>query len=436
VSARAAAAVALIVLAACGEDARFGAPDGGLPNGPGGSGGASGTGGAGAGPVVAGPIISENPIANWEAETHLAVAPDGRIFAVWIAIQLGHRKLIGYAHSSDGGATWAQAGVVPSDPDADAVDPAVAVDTNGIFHLTWLELPSVGPRRVETAAYIDSGDVFSVPVELTDPQASGDWDKPWIVALDGGALLAAWGTESGSSLVVAASPDGQSWQRAAFAPDGTLRNVVVPCFAGQGRVYLPYLVPGGVELVRSDDGGVTFTKPVRVDAPDAPAAFEAPSCAASGDEVWVLHGTSPTGADELHTPLLDHIVVAHSKDGGATFPDHAAIGDPAGPGSLLPFLSRSPDGRLDAVYYRGKADGDPHAALRWAQSSDGVAWSAPVTLHSPMLLETARDDFGWLGDYIGVRSEADGVYVTFADNASGPGTLSHVRFGKAMAKSP
>ncbi|MFT3763963.1 MAG: sialidase family protein [Minicystis sp.] len=424
-------AAILVILAACSSERPFYPPPPGVTD----TGTTTaGTGGAGgSGPITAGPVISIAPIANWEAETHLARASDGRVFAVWIALQLGSGRLIDYAISPDDGATWSQPGVVPSDPDAEAVDPSVTVDAAGVFHVAWLEIPAAGARRVKTAEYLDPGDVFSIPVEVTDPASPADWDKPWILALDEGGLFLIWGRETGNTLVAATSPDGATWQRTPIAPDGTLRNVAIPCSAGKGRLHVTNLVPGGVELSRSDDGGATWSKPVRVDPPGQPAAFEQPSCVASGDEVWVLYGTSPDPDDAKHTPLLQTLVIAHSTDGGATFADRHTFGGATGPRALVPFLSRAPGGRLDVIGYYGAKAGDAQAAVRWFRSPDGVTWGDVRTVHAPVLLETARDGFGWLGDYVGVWSEDDAVYVTFADNLAGAGELSHVRFGRVAA---
>lgn len=425
------AAVLAITLAACSDKPRYPVADGGIPSGHDGG----GAGGAGGGPVTsvtAGPIISENPLANWESEAHLAVAADGRIFAVWIDLQLGSGRFVGYARSADGGATWSAPGVVPSDPGNAAVDPSVTTDDQGTFHVAWLEQIPGGGRRVMTAAYDDGADVFSVPEELSDPVAATAWDKPWIVNT-GEGLLVVWGSDTGSSLYAARSADGAWWQTSTFAPNGTLRNVVYACPAGGGRVYLTYLVPGGVEVARSDDGGATWGVPARADAEEM-VAFEAPSCAAEGDSVWVLYGASPDVTTAEETPLLTAVRVARSADGGVTFQGQQSVGETAGVRSLLPVISRAPGGRLDVVYYAGSQAGDPHGLFRWVRSSDGVSWGDPVTVQGPVTLEVDRDGFGWLGDYVGVRSGDDGVYVVFADNGSVPGALlSHVRFGRVSA---
>jgi hypothetical protein len=280
---------------------------------------------------------------------------------------------------------------------------------------------------VKTAAYVDISNDFSVPVELTDPTKPDDWDKPWISTLQSGARLVAWATETSSSITTARSTDGATWERATFAPDGTLRAVVVPCGAGAARAYLPYLVPGGVELTRTDDAGATFSAPARVDAAGDAVAFEAPSCAAAGDDVWVAYGLSHDVGTDDETPVLTGIVVAHSQNGGVSFSEHVAVDDATGAATLLPFLARAPSGRFDLVYYRGSMAGDSAASLRWLRSNDGAQWEPPVTLDAPLLLEPARNGLGWLGDYIGVQSADDAVLVTFAETGWS-GTLSRVRF--------
>lgn len=417
-------ASALLLLAACGPDlARYPPP----------TGASTGTGGGGAGgggPVVAGPVISAPTSSTWDAEASLAVAADGRMMAVWIVSSLGGGRAVGYAQSADEGETWEPAGLVPTTPFVEAVDPAVTADAEGTFHVIWLEMAAAGARRIMTAAALPgTSGSFTIPEEISDPASPADWDKPWILGLDGGALFAVWGRETGSSLVTATRAAGGAWQRHTYAPDGGLRNVAGPCAAGGARVFLSYLVPGGVEVTRSDDGGATWAAPVAL---PGPAAFEPPSCAAAGDQVWVAHGLSPDPGSKLETPLLDGIRVVRSTDGGGTW-SGASVPDPAGARALLPVLSRSPEGRLDLVYYRGARAGDPDATLRHAHSSDGVTWSPAVALHAPLTLETARDGFGWLGDYLGVASRGDRVHVVFADNDAMAGALlSRVRYGRAQ----
>ena len=86
---------------------------------------------------------------------------------------------------------------MPSTAGVAAVDPSVAVDSKGVFHVSWLELPAAGQRRVMAAEYVPTGVVFSIPVEISDGAASGTWDKPSLAALDDGSLLAAFAITKG-----------------------------------------------------------------------------------------------------------------------------------------------------------------------------------------------------------------------------------------------
>jgi hypothetical protein len=382
-------------------------------------------------PGARGAIASTTSPNLWEYETEVTVAPDGRhAFAIWMIQSLGYHYDLGYAISSDGGATWSTPRRVPATPYV-GVNACVTVDAEGEFHLTWLETSP--RRRVMAATYYASGDSFSIPEEISDPSSSAAFDKPWIVTLADDSLLVAFGTDSGTSLTVAKSVDhGVTWGRTPIAPDSTLRNVVFPCASG-ARVHVAYLVPSGVELVTSEDYGASFGAPVRVDVP-GDTAFEPPSCVADGDDVWVAYGVGGGVGSTWQMALLDSVWVAHSRDAGRTIASHTRASDPAeGRHYLLPRLGRTDAGSLALGYYVGDAAGAP-GRFRVAFSdgpSRGDAWSARATVARPVGLQPARGQYDTLGDYVGMHASGDGVLVSFADNASVPGTaMSHVRIAR------
>ncbi len=378
-----------------------------------------------------GAIVSTTSANLWEYETEVTVAPDGQhAFAIWMIESLGYHYDLGYAISGDGGATWSTPRRVPASPYV-GVNACVTVDAEGTFHLTWLE--TAPRRRVMAATYYASGDSFSIPQEISDASSSAAFDKPWIVTLADDSLLVAFGTDSGTTLTVAKSGDhGVTWTRTTVAPDGNLRNVVFPCATG-ARVHLAYLIPDGVELVTSEDYGATFGAPVRVDVPGA-TAFEPPSCVVDHDDVWVAYGVGGGMGSTWQMALLDAVWVAHSSDGGRTIARRVRASEPTeGAHYLLPRLGRTDGGSLALGYYVGDTAGAP-GRFRVAFSdapSRGDAWTSRATVAKPAGLQPARGQYDTLGDYVGMHASGDGVLVSFADNASVPGTaMSHVRIAR------
>jgi hypothetical protein len=382
-------------------------------------------------PGALGALVSTTSPNLWEYETEVTVAPNGRdAFAIWMIQSLGYHYDLGYAISSDGGATWSTPRRVPATPYI-GVNASVTADAEGVFQLTWLE--TAPRRRVMAATYYASGDSFSIPKEISDASSSAAFDKPWIVALADDSLLVAFGTDSGTTLTVAKSVDhGVTWSRTTIAPDSNLRNVVFPCASG-ARVHVAYLVPSGVELVTSEDYGATFGAPVRVDVP-GDTAFEPPSCVADGDDVWVAYGVGGGVGSTWQMALLDAVWVAHSSDRGHTIARRTRASDPAeGRHQLLPRLGRTEAGSLALGYYVGDVAGAP-GRFRVAFSdapNRGDAWTTRVTVAKPAGLQPARGQYDTLGDYVGMHASGDGVLVSFADNASVPGAaLSHVRIAR------
>lgn len=381
-----------------------------------------------------GALVSGSAASASELETEVAVAPNGKdAFAIWRITTLGNRYDVGYSVSHDGGATWGPALRVPARPDV-SVNPAVTVDGAGVFHVVWLENPPRERRRVMFATYLAETDVFTVPLELSDASQPSAVDKPWIASLPDGALFVAYGSDSGSSLFVARRTDGVTWQKSTLAPNGTLRNVVFPCFEG-ATLHLAYLVPSGVEVMTSRDSGKTFDAPVRVDAPKEDVAFEPPSCVVSGGALFVAYGVGGGVGSIDRMALLDGVMVARSSDGGRTFSDHVlAVSPPRARHAMLPRLARTDTGlALGAYVERGDA---AHGWFQVAFSPDGAAWSEPVVVASPVGIETARGSFDALGDYVGMSGvgQRGGVLVSFADNgATLPAAVSHVRIAQVPA---
>jgi hypothetical protein len=150
------------------------------------------------------PFTSSYPGDAWQAETHVAVGTNGYLAAVWIASDKPEAdpamvRHLDYAFSPDSGATWAPVHVIRA-PTADhnASDPAIAVDANNNFYLSFdtyeasagqVDAAWVVDRHVYVAKAPVGTTEFGAASEVTDPTEvmSGDggtvpygYDKPWI----------------------------------------------------------------------------------------------------------------------------------------------------------------------------------------------------------------------------------------------------------------
>ncbi|MBI2386374.1 MAG: exo-alpha-sialidase [Elusimicrobia bacterium] len=125
--------------------------------------------------------------------------------------------------------------------------------------------------------------------------------------------------------------------------------------------------------LRSDDGGRTWSAPVRVDAGRPAYRFGAGDArvAAEGDEVyamWARPGNGPYGSGPL--------AVARSTDGGRSWSEAASPADGTPFGRRFPALAVS-SGVLHAVWLDRKTNSKVLAS----RSTDGArTWSSPVTL--------------------------------------------------------
>lgn len=124
---------------------------------------------------------------------------------------------------------------------------------------------------------------------------------------------------------------------------------------------------------RSDDGGKTWTPPVRVDGGRPAYRFGAGDArvAAAGDSVyalWARPGKGPYGSGPL--------AVARSTDGGRSWQEGSSPSDGSPFGRRFPALAIS-SGALHAVWL----DRETNSKVFASRSTDGArTWSAPVTL--------------------------------------------------------
>jgi hypothetical protein len=226
---------------------------------------------------------SADPYTDGQAQHRTEVEPDTYSFGNTIvsAFQVGRvsgggASNIGFATSTDAGATWTR-GFLPGITTngggvyGQASDAAVAFDAR---HNVWL-ISSLGLRSssvdVLTSRSTDGGLTWSNPVTT----ATGSLDKNWIVC-DNTASSPFFGncytqydvTNSGNAIRMRRSTNGGATWGAALAPGGGASGLGgQPVVRPNGTVIVPYLSSSDqIRSFRSIDGGVSWRATVLVSA--------------------------------------------------------------------------------------------------------------------------------------------------------------------------
>lgn len=289
--------------------------------------------------------LSRDPYTTADSQHETQVEPDSLTVArtTVSAFQVGRRfdgaaTNIGFAVSNDDGATW-RSGLLPgltvaslpAGPHLRASDPVVAYDTvTGTWLIATLALEG-GTTRLTVSRSRD-GATWSAPIVAIEASARTlAFDKEWLVCD-----------------AAAASPH-------------------------RGRCYLVYtdaLRGDRLSVVSSSDGGLTWTAPVHIEAPNAVGAF--PVVRPDGDVVVVF--------------LWRGRIVASSssQDGGATFAPPTVVAElqlRATRGLRffpLPSADVDPSGRVWAAWHDCRfSAGCAVNEVVIATSDDGQRWSAP-----------------------------------------------------------
>jgi hypothetical protein len=227
--------------------------------------------------------VSTDPFTDAQAQHRTEVEPDTFMSGTTIvsAFQTGRvfgggSSDIGFATSTDGGATWTHGflpGITgnssPAGPYGQASDAAVAFDAR---HNVWL-ISSLGIRSssvdVLTSRSTDGGHTWSNPVTT----ATGQLDKNWIVC-DNTSTSPFFGncytdydiTNSSDALRMKTSSDGGlTWGPARATGDGAHGLGGQPVVRPNGTVLVPFLSTSNqIRSFRSIDGGASWRSTVLV----------------------------------------------------------------------------------------------------------------------------------------------------------------------------
>jgi hypothetical protein len=317
---------------------------------------------------------------------------------------------------------WMAVGAHPDDPGQDVVY-VTYTDFQLRYEILWVgDVPTFLPTSQETTIRLvtsaDQGKTWTDPIAVspTVSRAFGEVEEPVVPGVVGTRR-----TVQGSQPVV--------------APDGTvhvtwLDTTDAGSMEGEGEIY----------AARSDDGGVTWSEPVRA-ATFNEVGFRPrtsffrywgssfPQNAIGPDgELYVVYTGRP---DERPNDDGD-IFLLSSFDGGTSWSDPVRVNDDDGSAlQFFPAVDVSPDGAVHVMW--GDMRDDPAQTryhIYYARSDDqgrtfGVELEDGIRVQDSRVTDFASNPnvgfpFGlFIGDYFAIEATEDDVYMVWADTRLG-----------------
>ena len=437
-------------------------------------------------------------------ETMIAINPTNRrnIVAGANDYRLGYVQS-GFYSSMNGGRTWYDGLIpIPSWPDGDVPDgggdPVVLFDSNGTVYYFGLAFERANGRNaLVVSRSTNGGRTWSrhsfvsgdgVVVANLDPaDMSVFHDKEWatIDLTDGqpyshhNRIYVTWThfDPSGSPIYEAHSDDGGATWSSPHAISGasvlcdyvTPNAVVAPCVDNQpswpvvgpdGTVYVFFrnvdtVAENQYLLVKSTDGGVTWSDPVKVadifDINYPLAGLERPDCTARGQEFGrrVLTNScfransyggpavAPDGmlylvwSDNRHGDAVNtdtDIFLSRSSDGGATWSAPIRVNDdPIGndQDQFFPWVAVAPNGGVVVIFHDRRLDPANFLVDTWVAASmdKGEHWKNIRVSNVSSNFDYAFRGGIFVGDYNGIAVTDQASYPFFTDARNGTATL-------------
>ena len=372
----------------------------------------------------------------------------------------------GISYSKDGGKTWKQT-VPPIAAFGSGIgDPVMAAGPGGVFYFLQMGFNSLGNWFLAVTKSTDGGSRWSTPVNaiptITNP--SNSHDKPWMTVDNSnspsrGSIYITWTRFSNQvtpSLYFIKSTDGgKNWSTPKAI--GVAHNAAgftqgsMPAVGPNGELYVTYFdsrIPG-LAVIKSTDGGETFSAPVTALRDDSlrfgrhyNGSFELPPFPSITVDTsnGQYRGTVYLTTDVKPTALVarrdeSDVVVVRSTDGGATWSAPViAADDPFDTDQFMPAAAVASNGVLGVMYYDRRNDPINNVLhdIYITTSNDGGRSFTPGHRITPGNWLLAPTPFGtragYHGDYNQIVAGDNGFVLGWGDERNGlnPDVYAHI----------
>ncbi|HSQ58407.1 MAG TPA: sialidase family protein [Gemmata sp.] len=356
--------------------------------------------------------------------------------------------------STDGGLTW-QAAAAPNPERRNQGDDSVTFGPDGtVYHcyLSALGYRDPSPNRACSGLFVRrsiDGVKWDPPVPIVDHINTVEpmEDKPWIV-VDGvrgsphrGNVYVSWtrfdkyGTsdpEFHSRIYFSRSRDGgksfgspvrvSDKSGNALDDSGTVEGAV-PAIGPKGEIYVAWAGPEGIQIDKSNDGGFSFGKDVKVADQPGGWSFAVPGIGRhNGLPVTACDVSRGKFRGSVYVCWIDKrngdpdVFVAASRDEGKTWKEPVRVNTDSpknGKDQLFAWLAVDPvDGSLNVVFYDRRTNEGPKdtkLAVMVARSVDGGETFANYSVN----LDPFAVGQAFMGDYIGIAALDGRVVAVF-----------------------
>ncbi|NPB04731.1 MAG: exo-alpha-sialidase [Thermotogae bacterium] len=317
-----------------------------------------------------------------------------------------------YEASSDSGRTWG----APRGFSSECCDPVVRI-TDTVIHRIYL-----GGYETGYAKTYDYGITWTIPQNIS---ACNSTDHPWI-AYRNDTLVVIYADYCSYELRSAYSYDnGDSWARATVSPSGG-----VPMAAQDDSLFYAlwwdYSSPCIYIKVASSLDGATWSgsstaacMSTDISSNPYPAGYQGAGWGKGNLAVVYM-------ADAGYYSWDVEVVV--SNDGGRTWSSPVKVSDQPSANEYMPAIASDPYGNLHVFWYDDRA-GSGQWALYYSKSEDGgTTWQPAIRVTDYYFPFIDRSGCGgasnvgysgdcWPGHYIDAWADSNYVYVFFSDNS-------------------
>lgn len=412
--------------------------------------------------------LSSDPYTNASSQHQTELEPDS--FAngstIVMTFQVGRftnggSSNIGWATSTDGGASWTH-GFLPGitvyagGPWDRVSDPAVAYDSvHHVWMIASLAISTSGPNGVVVSRSTDGGLTWSNPVTVSIGSSTSFYDKDWIVcdnwphralaqSVFTGRCYTEWDDANNFQRVeMSTSKDGgQTWSQPNGPGNVSLDIGGQPLVQPNGTVVVPIIDGGNIGAFTSHDGGTTWSS--LVDVTPMTSAFDGgsirggvlPSAEVDANGtiyvVWSDCRFEPscnandivmtTSADGIHWTAVQRIPI---DPVGPTAVDHLLAGIAVDKGTA------GTSAHLGVMYYYVPQGTNCTVTtcdldVGFVSSTNGGGtWSAPTQLAGPMKQTwLANTDQGYMaGDYFSASFANGKCFPVFSVATAPAGTV-------------